>query len=226
MELSQFNIDPAVRRTLDEDTLRDVIADFSPAGECAVCGQLLGASGRFSLLVRDSDPILVVRAAHAPCLSSTRSEEDIALITESTYRVVPIAAETFPTTLLINPSVDQVSLMRDMTTDGAPYTHRPGRALDSAGWTNPRLSNVPAPVGTFSALDNTLVGQAETNYGRWSVQFPPNMVRFLQVHSVVVACIVIGFPIEAVVDDADPMAVLARLTDEDRLRIGALTLQR
>lgn len=183
MRLDHFNVPPDVKRHLSPAALDDVTAQFQPDGECYICHQPLGTVGRFSLRVDENGPVAVVVPSHAPCHSSSALSVTAVGVPEGTYRTLPLGLpveaggrQTVLPALLVNPSIDVVTLIRG--TDGLLHDNRVG-AMTSGGWVtyshdapfrgdSQAVGAVHPPTGHGDWTVTTMLGT-------WATDFPPEV---------------------------------------------------
>lgn len=177
MQRSQFNVAPETLEAFGEDLIVDVVDQFHPAGECAMCHKPLG-DGRFSLHVEEADLIRTIRPVHAPCYSSQHTASNTIHIASDTYRTLPLVmpfprpdnADLAVPMLLTNPAIDQVQLFQRSpgvwTTAADPEQQR------SSGWARPgRHEWLTGRVGNVSQVDSDHL-TLSSDYGTWNAEVP------------------------------------------------------
>lgn len=191
MHVDRFNVPADVHRHLSTAVLADVIAQFHPEGDCYICHNPLGKTGRFSLRLDENGPVAVVVPSHAPCHASSSASVTALGVPEGTYRTLPMGIpvesggrQAVLPVLAVNPSIDVVTLTRDQ--DGRLRDNRESTLL-GVGWEK-YAPNVPfrgdsEAVGTVTAPTHPGGDwMVSTMMGTWAMQCPPEVDDSIREH--------------------------------------------
>lgn len=179
MNFNRFNIPPDLVRTYGRDVLRDVAVQVNSVGDCGVCQQPLGDTGRLSLLAHSQGPMTLFYPAHAPCMASHTSEEFAVPLRPSTYRVLPMvlpvvqqpSQEPEPVPVVfVNPSVDRVAAWRAPGQDR--WSAKGALDFESMGWVRPNTGSTIKTLGTMTADPSGLWTIEGRGVEDWQVEAP------------------------------------------------------
>lgn len=222
MDIAVFNVDTDTRRRVSPDALAEAAASFTFAGECARCGRPLGTDGRFSLIAEEADPLLLFRVAHSPCAPAEHRQVSPLFVPKSTYRVLTIGGAGgvgLPPTLLVNPSVDLLAVMRDGRGPGSGYRLDLLSTLEDCGWTDPRRAKKIPLVGTFHGPDASGNVAVQTVAGTWAATLPPALRAMVRDRGLM-AAVMHGTPVEHV--EHGGWEVLHESILRGEVRVGSL----